>query len=369
MFLVLIIASILSKSLSQTSENTDSVTDSNNSQTTQSEVSISTETNNDPIKNAYNSKTLDDAEYWALVAELYENLLVDKINTALINNVVEHRKIKKFHENIKNLIEELEDGETKLINGKYLDAKGLAEMESSVSENGTVFLQNSEVNKTAEALQALNEYVAGYLDENGVAFVTSEGLLTEKQIWLTLQSSLSANQSVEINPGFYFDSYKIDEFIADLEKQAEYLAKNGLVKRVENGEISYVFENDAENTAFLALKNKENTIDQAVKALHDHVAHYVNEDGVAVISANDLEIEAQLWKELQKLLIGNQTVEVNPGFFYDVNGIDLFVAGLESEVLFLDQENLLKVVAGGNVSYVDNNEIYEDSVDETSFLY
>ena len=119
MFLVLIIASILSKSLSQTSENTDSVTDSNNSQTTQSEVSISTETNNDPIKNAYNSKTLDDAEYWALVAELYENLLVDKINTALINNVVEHRKIKKFHENIKNLIEELEDGETKLITGKY----------------------------------------------------------------------------------------------------------------------------------------------------------------------------------------------------------------------------------------------------------
>ena len=72
---------------------------------------------------------------------------------------------------------------------------------------------------------------------------------------------------------------------------------------------------------------------------------------------------------MQKLLIGNQTVEVNPGFFYDVNGIDLFVAGLESEVLFLDQENLLKVVAGGNVSYVDNNEINEDSVDETSFLY
>ena len=90
--------------------------------------------------------------------------------------------------------------------------------------------------------------------------------------------------------------------------------------------------------------------------IENYVAAYLDEeDGISYITADLLEGELELWEELQSDLGEGESVEVL-GVVYTEDNIDEQVDSLESNLNYLEDNDVVMVIDDGVVTYIDEDE-------------
>ena len=157
----------------------------------------------------------------------------------------------------------LAQGETVEIDGEDMTA---SDIESEIDQLEEIAEAEKAEELAAEQLeqadldaiaQDIENYVAGYEDEDGVSYITAELLEEELELWEDLERELGEGESVVVLGEVYTED-NIDEKIELIESTLDYIENNDFVIMNDNGVVSYIDEEE-----FLEAQELEEEIREA----------------------------------------------------------------------------------------------------------